>query len=152
MRVSARVDYAVRAVVRLAVSQGSPISAASLAETEQIPSQFLELILADIRRSGIAVGHRGARGGFSLARPPDKISLADVVQAVDGPVATVRGELAEQVSYDGPAAPLQDVWIAARTALLGVLESVTIAQVVNGNLPPGITTVVRDASRAGARG
>src|SRR5919109_2199306 len=103
MRLSARVDYALRAAAELAVGGERPVTAVQLAEAQQIPPKFLENILSQLRRSGLVRSQRGPEGGYWLARPADKISLADVIRAVEGPLATVRGECAESLSYEGAA-------------------------------------------------
>ena len=127
MRVSAKVDYAVRAGAELAASADGPVKGDRIAQAQQIPLKFLENILLDLKHAGLVQSQRGAEGGYWLARPADEISLADVIRAVEGPIASVRGTRPEDVSYTGRATALRDVWIELRTAMRGVLEETTIA-------------------------
>jgi len=126
MRVSAKVDYALRACVELAVAAGDgPVKGERIAQAQGVPLKFLENILLDLRHAGLVQSQRGAEGGYWLALPPAEVSLADVIRAVEGPIANVRGVRPEQVEYDGAARPLQDVWIALRASMRAVLEDVT---------------------------
>jgi Rrf2 family protein len=134
MRVSAKVDYALRAALELAAAGDGPTKGERIAEAQDIPLKFLENILLELRHGGLVQSQRGAEGGYWLARPPEEIKLADVIRAVEGPLANVRGERPEAVEYSGPAAKLQDVWIAVRANLRGVLEELTLADVASGNL------------------
>ncbi|TMK34437.1 MAG: Rrf2 family transcriptional regulator [Actinobacteria bacterium] len=129
MRVSAKVDYALRAVIELATAGDGPVKGERIAQAQEIPLKFLENILGDLRQAGIVRSQRGVEGGYWLARPPEEISVADVVRTVEGPIANVRGIGPESVSYVGSAERLQDVWIAVRANLRAVLERVTIADV-----------------------
>src|ERR1044072_8373750 len=130
MRVSAKVDYAVRASTELAAAAGSgPIKGDQLATAQKIPLKFLENILLDLKHAGLVQSQRGAEGGYWLSLSPEEISLADVIRAVEGPIANVAGVRPEQVEYAGTAAPLRDVWIAVRANLRAVLEVVTLADV-----------------------
>jgi Rrf2 family protein len=144
MRVSAKVDYALRAVIELAAAGDGPVKGERIAQAQEIPLKFLENILGDLRQAGIVRSQRGAEGGYWLARPADEISVADVVRTVEGPIANVRGVGPESVSYSGSAEPLQDVWIAVRANLRAVLERVTIADVANAELPDVVADLVRD--------
>ena len=144
MRVSAKVDYALRAVIELAAAGDGPIKGERIAQAQEIPLKFLENILGDLRQAGIVRSQRGADGGYWLARPPEEISVADVVRTVEGPIANVRGIGPESVSYGGSAERLQDVWIAVRANLRAVLERVTIADVASGDLPDAVADLVRD--------
>ena len=145
MRTTAKADYAVRAAVELAaVGTGEPVKADQIAEAQSIPLNFLENILAELRRAGIVESRRGAAGGYLLARPPEEISLADVIRAVEGPIANVRGERPEQVEYPGVAEPLRDVWIAVRGNLRAVLETVTLADIAAGRLPDEVSRIAAD--------
>lgn len=135
MHISAKVDYAVRALVALAAEGGGPVAGTSLAQSQGLPAKFLEGILAELRRSGLVVSQRGAEGGYRLSRPPEHISLADVFRAIDGPLAEVRGMRPETTAYDGAAKPLQEVWIAVRASLRAVLEHTSLADVASGRLP-----------------
>ena len=136
MRVSAKVDYAVRALAQLAATDGSsPVKGEAIAGAQHIPLKFTENILSDLRRAGVVSSQRGADGGYRLRVPADTITVADVIRHVEGPLADVRGEPPEAVVYTGAAAALQDVWIATRATLRQVLEHVTIADVAAGELP-----------------
>jgi len=144
VRVSAKVDYALRAVIELAAAGDGPVKGERIAQAQEIPLKFLENILGDLRQAGIVRSQRGAEGGYWLARPADEISVADVVRTVEGPIANVRGVGPESVSYSGSAEPLQDVWIAVRANLRAVLERVTIADVAKAELPDVVADLVRD--------
>ena len=141
MRVSAKADYAVRAMVELAAagsSQERPAKGELLAAAQDIPMRFLENILGELRVHGLVQSRRGADGGYWLGRAPDDVTLAEVIRAVEGPLATVRGEAAEEVAYRGPSEPLREVWLALRVNIRQVLESVTLADIVSGALPEPI--------------
>jgi Rrf2 family protein len=135
VRVSAKADYAIRAAVELAARGDGPTKGDVIADAQQIPPNFLENILADLRNAGIVTSRRGAEGGYWLARPAAEIALADVIRAVDGPLANVRGVRSEQLEYGGSAAKLLEVWVAVRASLRDVLERVTLADVASGSLP-----------------
>lgn len=135
MRVSAKADYAVRAAAELAAAEGGPIKGERLAELQEIPLQFLEHILLDLKHAGIVRARRGAKGGYWLARPADAVTIADVVRAVEGPIADVQSSPPESIRYSGSAAHLREVWIAVRANLRAVLEHVTLADLVSGRLP-----------------
>ena len=135
MRVTARADYALRAGVELARAEGSLVKAATLAESARVPLGFLENILADMRRTGLVRGHRGAEGGYALSRPAAAISVADVIRAVDGPLASVRGEAAQDLDYEGSAAPLKVLWVAVRASLRELLEQVSLEDLARDRLP-----------------
>ena len=138
MRVSAKSDYAIRAAVELAARGDGPTKGDVIADAQRIPPNFLENILADLRNAGIVTSRRGAEGGYWLARPATEIALADVIRAVDGPLANVRGVRSEQLDYQGSAAKLLEVWVAVRASLRNVLESVTLADVASGKLPTSV--------------
>jgi len=142
--VSAKADYAIRAAVELAAAGAGPTKGDRLAQAQQIPPNFLENILGDLRNAGIVASRRGADGGYWLARPPDDVSLADVIRAVDGPLANVRGVRSEQLEYHGTAEGLRDVWVAVRASLRGVLERVTLADVARGELPDHVRQLAAD--------
>ena len=144
MRVSAKADYAIRAAVELAAAGDGPVKGDRVAKAQGIPPNFLENILADLRNAGIVMSRRGAEGGYWLARPADEVSLADVIRAVDGPLANVRGVRSDQLEYEGSAASLRDVWIAVRASLRGVLEQVSLADVVRGELPDHVRQLAAD--------
>ena len=135
MRLSARADYALRAVIELAATGPGHVTADQLARTQQIPGKFLETILTQLRRAGLIRSQRGPDGGFWLARPAAEISLADIIRVIDGQLLGVRGERPENITYPGVAEPLQQVWIALRANERAVLETVTLADIVSGNLP-----------------
>jgi Rrf2 family protein len=138
MRISAKVDYAVRAALELAAAGGDPIKGEAIADAQDIPLKFLENILGELKHSGIVSSRRGAQGGYWLAKPADKVNLADIVRAVEGPLASVRGQSPEGLKYKGEAEPLQKVWIALRANLRAVMEDTTLADVVGGELPPAV--------------
>jgi Rrf2 family protein len=144
VRVSAKADYAIRAAVELAAAGDGPVKGERVAQAQQIPPNFLENILADLRNAGLVASRRGAEGGYWLARPADEITLADVIRAVDGPLANVRGIRSEQVAYQGSAARLREVWVAVRASLRAVLEHVTLADVARGELPAPVEALVAD--------
>ena len=130
MRVSAKVDYALRALAELAAAPPGPVKAERLATAQEIPPKFLENILLELRHAEIVASQRGADGGYRLAKPAAEISLADVIRAVEGPIATVRGARPDDVAYEGAAKALAPVWIELRAAMRGVLEETTLADLV----------------------
>jgi Rrf2 family protein len=144
MRLSARSDYALRAVIELAAAGPGHVTADQLARTQVIPGKFLEAILTQLRRAGLVRSQRGPEGGFWLARPAGEISLADVIRAIDGPLLGVRGERPENLGYTGAAAPLQSVWIALRANERAILEDVTLEHIVTGNLPASVRKLTED--------
>lgn len=129
MRVSAKVDYALRAMLELA-SAGGLVKGEQLANAQGIPRKFLETILLELRHEELVASQRGVEGGYALARPAEEISVADVIRAVEGPIATVRGVRPEEVEYGGAAAALQPLWIELRSAMRDVLEGTTLADLV----------------------
>ena len=135
MRVSAKTDYAVRALLELAVANDGPVKGERLAQAQAIPLKFLENILTDLRHAGIVRAQRGAEGGYWLARAADEVTLGEVIRAVDGPLASVRGEAPEDVAYDGAAENLRTVWVALRASMRSVVDEITLADVVAGKLP-----------------
>jgi Rrf2 family protein len=141
MRVSAKVDYALRAALELAAAGDGPTKGERIAQAQDIPLKFLENILLELRHHGLVQSQRGAEGGYWLARPPEEIKLADVIRAVEGPLANVRGARPETVEYAGAAARLQDVWVALRANMRAVLEELTLAEVASGELPPAIAEI-----------
>ena len=145
MRVSAKVDYAVRAGAELAAAAGTgPVKGERIAQAQDIPLKFLENILLDLKHAGLVQSQRGAEGGYWLARPAAEITLAQVIRVVDGPLANVRGARPEDVSYAGPAEPLREVWIAVRANLRAVLETVTLADLATGRLPDEVAAIAAD--------
>jgi Rrf2 family protein len=145
VRVTAKVDYAVRALAELAAAgPGVTLKGERVAEAQGLPVKFLENILAELRRAGIVASQRGADGGYRLARDPATVSVADIIRAVEGPLADVHGTPPEELELPGPAAPLREVWLATRAALRSVLEHVSIADVATGELPPAVTLLLTD--------
>lgn len=145
MRVSAKSDYALRALIEIASrTDGIAVSAEELGRLQGIPHGFLQAILADLRRAGVVVSQRGQSGGWRLNREPEDISVADVIRAVDGPLVSVYGLRPEAVSYNESAAVLQHVWIAARRSLRDVFEQVTLRQMADGKLPKAVTSRTAD--------
>jgi Rrf2 family protein len=144
VRVSAKADYAIRAAVELAAAGEGPVKGERIAQAQEIPSNFLENILSDLRNAGIVASRRGADGGYWLARPAAEVSLADVIRAVDGPLANVRGVRSEQIVYQGSAEKLRDVWVAVRASLRQVLENVTLADLTRGELPDSVRELAAD--------
>lgn len=144
MHVSAKADYAVRALLELATRPGGAVRAETLATEQGLPVKFLENILVDLRRAGVVTSRRGSDGGYLLARPASDVTLATIIRAVDGPLAEVRGARPEAAEYDGAAVHLREVWIAVRASLRAVLESVTLAQVVEGKLPRSVRALTDD--------
>jgi Rrf2 family protein len=145
MRISAKADYAVRAVVELAAAEGDkPVKAERVATAQEIPLNFLENILGELRHAGIVRSHRGAEGGFRLAKPATEVTVADVIRAVEGPLASVRGGPPEDAQYAGAATTLPRVWIAVRANLRRVVENVTIADIANSKLPRSVEKLTED--------
>lgn len=144
MRISAKVDYAVRAAIELARNEGSPTKGTRIATAQAIPLKFLENILIDMRHAGLVRSQRGAEGGYWLARPAAEISVADVIRAVEGPLASVRGEGPESISYPEGAETLQRVWIAVRASLRSVAEQVSLADLASGRLPHRVQRMAAD--------
>jgi Rrf2 family protein len=144
MRVTAKVDYALRAAAELAAAAGAARKREAIAGAQGIPVPFLEQILLALKRAGIVRTRRGPEGGYWLARDPDAITLAEVIRAVEGPLANVQGERPEDVEYTGAATPLQDVWIAVRANLRAVLDEVTLADLAANRLPPEVIALTED--------
>ena len=146
MRVSAKVDYAVRAAIELAAADepGRPIKGERIAQAQGVPLKFLENILTELRHAGLVRSQRGVEGGYWLARPAGEISIADVIRAVEGPIANVRGVGPHEVEYAGSAERLRDVWIAVRASLRSVLEAVTLADLARGELPAEVEALTAD--------
>jgi Rrf2 family protein len=145
VRISAKADYAVRAAIELAAATDErPVRAEQVATAQGIPLNFLENILGELRHAGIVRSHRGPEGGFRLAKPAHEVTIADVIRAVEGPLATVRGGPPEDSSYPGAASALPRVWIAVRKSLRSVVEHVTVADVACGRLPKAIEKLSED--------
>ena len=138
MRVSAKADYAVRAAIELAAAPDAPLKGERIATAQGIPLKFLENILGELKHAGLVQSQRGSEGGYWLARPADEVTLAEIIRAAEGPLASVRGERPEVLDYRGAAEPLQTVWIALRASIRAVLESVTLANLVDDDLPAGV--------------
>ncbi len=144
MHVTAKADYAVRAVVELAhSSQESPRKVDEVAQAQRIPVSFLENILTQLRSAGVVRCQRGAEGGYWLARPAEEVTLADIIRAVEGPLVGVRGQRPDEIEYIGSAEALQAVWIALRANLRKVLEHVTVADVAEGRVPADVLELTR---------
>ena len=150
MQISAKTDYAVRALLSLAAREPALVKIDTVVTEQGMPRKFVEAILGELRRAGIVRSQRGAEGGYALARPAKDIALGAVMRAVDGPLASVQGSRPEDVAYPGAAAPLQEVWVALRASLRSVLEAVTLSDLVKGTLPPVIGELT-SASEAWAR-
>lgn len=142
MQVSAKVDYGLRALLELAARSPAAgdgwINAEDLADAQGIPAKFLEGILTQLRRSGLVISKRGAEGGYRLARPADQINFAEIIRAIEGPLAVVHGTAPEDAQYDGAAKHMREVWIATRAAVRQVLESVTLADAISGDFAPAV--------------
>ncbi|WEO97624.1 Rrf2 family transcriptional regulator [Streptomyces sp. FXJ1.172] len=145
MRISARADYAVRAVLELAARQGNgPVKAEEIAAVQDIPHKFLEGILGDLRRAGLVESRRGGGGGYRLEKDAATITVADVIRAVDGPIVSVRGERPTGLSYTGTAQPLLPLWIALRANVRRILEGVTVADLAAGALPESVRALAAE--------
>jgi Rrf2 family protein len=145
VRISVRADYAIRATAELAVlGSDGPVKAQRIADIEKIPLKFLLNILADLKHANLVQALRGARGGYRLSRPAAEITLAEVIRAVEGPLANVHESRPEALSYLGPSRALREVWIAVRASLRAVLEVVTVADLASGKLPASVTDLARD--------
>jgi Rrf2 family protein len=130
VRVSAKVDYGLRAILELAAAPPGFVTSAEIAAAQDVPPKFLENILLQLRHAGLVTSQRGAEGGHRLARPAEEISVADVIRALEGPIATVRGARPDDLDYEGAAAGLKDVWLALRSSMRGVLEDTTLAEII----------------------
>jgi Rrf2 family protein len=143
VRVSAKVDYAVRASIALAAAGPGHVKGDRIAEAQGIPLRFLENILGELKHAGLVASQRGQEGGYWLAKPADEITLAEIIRAVEGPLASVRGARPETIVYEGDAEPLQRVWIALRANIREVLEAVTLADLVSGDLPSEVEQLTK---------
>ena len=143
VHIPAKVDYGMRALLELASAEG-PVTGESLARAQGLPVKFLAAIMNDLRRAGLVHSQRGLEGGYRLGRPAGQITAADVMRALDGPLAEVRGLRPEMTTYEGAAAHLQGLWVATRASLRSVLERVTLEDLVKGNLPRHIARMVDD--------
>ncbi len=144
MRVSAKVDYALRAAVQLAAADADqPVKAEAIAHAQDIPLSFLLGILRELTRAQLLKSHRGADGGYSLARPAAEVTLAEVMRVIDGPLVNLRDSHLRELAYGGPAEALEDVWMAVRSSVRSVLETVTVADVAAGTLPAPVRRLAR---------
>jgi Rrf2 family protein len=144
MRISAKVDYALRACTELAVAGDGPMKGDRIAAAQGIPIKFLENILSELRNAGIVATQRGVEGGYWLARPAEDITLAEVMRALEGPLANVRGHRPETLTYEGSAKSLVDLWIAVRASLRTVLETTSVADLAKGELPEQVRALTAD--------
>lgn len=145
MHITPKVDHAVRTLLEItAADQAAAVKAEAIAAAQQIAPKVLESVLAELRRAGLVTSRRGPDGGYRLARPAHAISIADVIRAVEGPLASVRGLRPEEVRYPGAAEPLQQVWIALRVNIRAVLENVTLADIATGALPDFLVDLTAD--------
>jgi len=153
VRISAKTDYAIRAVVEMAAvsPDGHLVKAESVADAQQIPLRFLLGILNELRHAGIVESRRGVEGGYRLGRPADAVTIADIIRAIDGPLANVAGVRPDSLRLAGSAAPLQDVWVSLRSSIRAVLERVTVADVVSGELPADVLALAQDADAWSSR-
>ena len=153
MRVSAKADYALRAMAQLASEPpGIPVNAEHIAEAQDIPLRFLLGILGELKHARLVRSSRGAAGGYALSRSAGEITLAEILRVVEGPLVNLHDSRVGELGHRGPASALTDVWRAVRINVRSVLEEVTVADVVSNNLPPEIralaSTYREDASRA----
>jgi Rrf2 family protein len=145
VKVAAKADYAVRAMIELAGgTEENPVAAERIAADQDIPPRFLDPILTELRYAGLVRGRTGAEGGYWLARPPEDVTLAQIIDEVDGPLASVHGQPPNELALQGDAKPLQEVWVALRANVREVLESVTIADLVAGQLPERVRRIASD--------
>ncbi len=152
MRISAKTDYAIRAAAELAAATpGSWVKTESVATAQDIPLPFLLNILAELRTAGIVRSRRGVDGGYQLARPADAVTVADVIRAIDGPLANIAGSRPEDVEYRGAAAALRHIWVALRATMRSVLEVVTLADLASGRLPDDVESLTTDEDAWKAR-
>jgi len=145
MKVSASLDYALRAMVELAAATpGQPVKADDIAARQAIPSRFLAQLLAELRRAKLVSSGRGYAGGYWLAVQPASVTVADIARVIDGPLADVHGMSPELFGPPGVAAPTKELWIAVRAALRSVMEQVTIADLAAGKLPKSVAVWLDD--------
>ncbi|BAL91752.1 putative transcriptional regulator [Actinoplanes missouriensis 431] len=135
MQISARGDYAVRAALSLAQAYPALMSAQAIAQEQEMPRKFLEAVLADLRRAGVVRAQRGAEGGYTLSHPPRDVAVGQIIRAVDGPLAGVRGLRPEETQYTGAAENLPSLWVAVRAAVREVLDEVSLAELLSGKMP-----------------
>ena len=136
MRVSAKSDYALRALIEMASrADGRAVSAEELGRLQEIPHGFLQAILADLRRAGVVRAQRGAEGGYTLSQAPRDVTIGQILRAVDGPLAGVRGLRPEETRYEGAAENLPNLWVAVRAAVREVVDEVSLAELISGRMP-----------------
>lgn len=145
MEISARSDYGIRALAELTAVGGGPRTVTELAAAQDIPPRFLQNILLQLRRRGLVQSQRGTEGGYRLARDADRITLADVMRALEGPLAGIRGARPESVVYEGGATAVLDVWLAVRVSMRGVLEEITLQDLVEGKFPDHVAAAAAEA-------
>ena len=138
MQISAKTDYAIRALLSLAVHEPELVKVDVVVAEQGLPRKFVEAILGELRRSGLVRSQRGAEGGYALARPAREVTLGAVIRAVDGPLAEVRGRRPHETAYSGVAQHLPEVWVAVRASLRRVLDDTTLEHVLTGKLPPHV--------------
>lgn len=146
MQIPARVDYAIRAMLELAAAHPERLNRDELAQRQQLPTRYLEAILRELARDGLVNGHRGVSGGYELARPATAITVGDISRAVDGPLALIAQQRPESVVYAGPSEHLGDLWVGLRAAIRSVLDHVTLADLLVGELPGEVRTLLDDAA------
>jgi len=148
VHVSAKVDYGMRALLELAAKYGQDptalVKGEYIAESQGIPVKFLEGILRQLRQSGIVASQRGAQGGYRLDRRPSEVTIAEVIRALDGPLAAVRGQRPEDLDYTGTSTHLREVWIALRASMRHVLETITLADVVDNTMPGEVSSMLSE--------
>ncbi|PJI90914.1 RrF2 family transcriptional regulator [Luteimicrobium subarcticum] len=146
MRITSKIDYAVRLAAELAAAypSGDWVKADDLARAQDVPAQYVLGLVNTLKQAGLVVTHRGAGGGAKLALPPDRVPVADVIRAIDGPLASVGGTHVEDVEYRGSAVAVRDVWVGLRAAMRSVLDTVSLADVVAGELPPSVAGLIAD--------
>jgi Rrf2 family protein len=145
VEISARSDYGIRALAELTAVGGGPRTVTELAEAQEIPARFLQNILLQLRRRGLVQSQRGTEGGYRLARPASRITLAEVMRALEGPLAGIRGARPESVVYEGRATFVLDVWLAVRVSMRSVLEEISLQDLVDGTLPDHVARAAREA-------
>ena len=142
MQISAKTDYAIRALLSLAAREPELVKVDAVVSDQGMPRKFVEAILGDLRRAGLVRSQRGADGGYALARPAKDITLGAVIRAVDGPLAEVRGLRPHETAYVGVAEHLPQVWVAVRASLRKVLDETSLAHVLSGNLPAHVRRMI----------
>jgi Rrf2 family protein len=151
MHVPAKVDYAVRAMLELADAHPERLSREELARRQQMPTRYLEAILRELVNAGLIAGYRGVAGGYELSRPANAITIADISRAVDGPLALVGHRRPDHVSYEGNARHLGDLWVGLRAAMRSVMEHVTLDELLSGELPPSVRSMVTESDARSGR-